>query len=293
MLASILITLREGLEAFLIIAILLGYLKKINQRAFSKYIWVGMSSAILASLILAYVFGLLAIRFSGENSLIFEIVAALFAVGVLTWMVLWMQRQAKTIKADLEHKVDLAISASHIYALAFLAFISVLREGLETVLFLGVLVKQSGPGFVPGAIIGLTIAAVIAYLIFKAAIRFNLRWFFVLTGSLLILIAGGLIAHVTAILQEMQILPVFIKEVWNTNSIINEDGFFGRILHAFIGYNGNPTLIEISAYTSYIVLFSLRFARIIKGNHRNKPGQFQPQTSDVEGAFSMSLSRNV
>jgi len=278
MLSSILITLREGLEAFLIIGILLGYLKKTNQRAFSKYIWAGMSTAILASLTLAYAFGLLAIRFTGKNALIFEVVAALFAVCVLTWMVLWMQKQARTIKADLEHKVDLAISTGHIYALAFLAFISVLREGLETVLFLGVLAKQSGPGFVPGTIVGLTIAAVIAYLIFRATIRFNLRWFFVLTGSLLILIAGGLIAHVAAILQEMQILPVFIKEVWNTNTIINEDGFFGRILHAFIGYDGNPTLIEITAYISYIALFFVQFARIIKGNHRNKPEQFQLRT---------------
>ena len=103
----------------------------------------------------------------------------------------------------------------------------------------------------------------------------------------LILIAGGLIAHVTAIFQEMQILPVFIKEVWNTNSIINEDGFLGRILHAFIGYDGNPTLIEITAYTSYIVLFSIRFAKIIKENQRNKPQQFQPQTSNVKETFAM------
>ncbi|MFQ6617078.1 MAG: FTR1 family protein, partial [Fidelibacterota bacterium] len=230
MLASVLITLREGMEAFLIIGILLGYLKKINQAKFNKYIWAGMLSAIVASIFLALAFQALAIQFEGRSAFIFEIVVALFAVCVLTWMVLWMQRQSRTIKADLEHRVDLAISTGSIYALAGLAFISVLREGLETVLFLGALVKQSGPGLLPGTILGLAIAAVIAFLIFKTAIRLNLKWFFIATGSLLILIAAGLIAHAVAALQEMEILPVYIKEIWNINSIINEEGFLGSIL---------------------------------------------------------------
>ena len=264
MLASILITLREGLEAFLIVGILLGYLKKINRPSLGKYVWGGMVMAILVSIGVAFLFRELAILFTGEKELIFEIVTSLFAVCVLTWMVLWMQRQAKTIKSELEHRVDMAIYSGHIFALASLSFISVFREGLETVLFLGVLAKDSGSGFIIGAIGGLVIAGIIAYLVFKSAIRFNLRWFFLITGSLLILIAGGLIAHAVEDLQELGVLPILLKEIWNTNSFIDEEGFLGSILHAFVGYDGNPSLLEIIAYIIYVGTFTMQFIKMVK-----------------------------
>ena len=266
MIAGSLITLREGLEAFLIVGILLGYLTKINQPRFKIHIWIGTGAAILISILLAVAFQALAIQFEGDAAELFEAAVALLAVGVLTWMVLWMQRQSRGIKVELEQKVDAALSNGQAFALAGLAFVSVLREGLETALFLSaVFVAARDDNLLPGAALGLALAAGITYLIFRSAIRLNLRAFFIVTGSLLIVIAAGLIGHSVMALQEIGWLPLGIATVWDMGQVIPNNGLLGRLLHAFIGYEAAPSALMVAAYAAYALVFGSQFIRAVRG----------------------------
>jgi high-affinity iron transporter len=265
MLAGLLITIREGLEAFLIIGILLGYLTKINQPRLKAYVWIGASTAILLSALIAVAFQLLAIQFEGAAEEIFEAAVALLAVGVLTWMVLWMQRQSRGIKGDLEHRVDVALSQGQAFGLAGLAFITVLREGLETALFLSaVYVSARGDNLLPGALLGLAIAAGVTYLIFRSSIRLNLRTFFLVTGSLLIVIAAGLVSHSVMALQEVGWLPVGTATAWDIGWLISNDGLLGHLLHAFTGYDAAPSVLMVVAYAAYAITFGIQFIRTLR-----------------------------
>lgn len=270
MLAGILITLREGMEAFLVVGILLGYLRRMGGEQFRKYVWLGTFVAVILSIALTIGMQALALELEGHAAHLFEIVVALLAVIVLSWMVIWMQRQAKTIKGDLEAKAQAAIINQQLYALTGLAFVSVLREGLETTLFLGALIGPAGKtGVLPGAFIGLLLAGILAYLVFKTLIKANFRIFFISTAFLLIFIASGLLAHTVMAFREMGSVPgIFGEVVWNTNSIIDEDGLLGRLLHAFIGYDGDPVVLEVIFYFGYLFLFGGWFLREIR-----KPAQ--------------------
>lgn len=263
MVAGILITLREGMEAFLVVGILLSYLRRVGAARFRGYVWGGTLAAVVLSIALTMAMQTFALELEGHPAHIFEIVVALLAVVVLSWMVLWMQRQAKTIKSELETKAQAAISNQQVYALGSLAFVSVLREGLETALFLGALIGPSGQsGLLPGAVIGLLLAGILAYFVFKTLVKVNFKIFFVTTGLLLILIASGLLAHTVMAFREMGTVPgIWGKVVWNTNWIIDEEGFLGRLLHAFIGYDGDPVLLEVIFYFGYLLLFGGWFVK--------------------------------
>lgn len=265
MIAGALITIREGLEAFLIVGILVGYLTKIKQAQFKAHVWIGTAAALMVSVLLAFLFQYIAFQFEGISAEIFEAVVALMAVGVLTWMVLWMQRQSRGIKGELEQKADEAISNGQAFALGSLAFVSVLREGVETALFLSaLLVTSRDMQLFPGAILGLVIAAVITYLLFRSSICLNLRNFFIVTGILLILIAAGLIGHSVMALQDIGWLPMGTTIVWNLQAIISNESLAGRLLHAFFGYEAAPTLLMVFAYALYVVLFGGQFYRAIR-----------------------------
>ncbi len=270
MLAGSLITIREGLEAFLIVGILLSYLTKINQPQFKIHVWIGAGAAILVSAVAAVTFQALAIQFEGQAAELFEAAVALTAVGVLTWVVLWMQRQSQTIKGDLEHKMSSALSKGQAWALAGLAFVSVLREGLETGLFLSamfVVVRADNP--LPGAALGLALAAGITYLIFRSALRLNLRTFFIVTGSFLIIIAAGLVGHSVMALQEIGWLPIGMSTAWDLGWLISNDGLLGKLLHAFVGYEAAPTWLMVACYTAYVLIFGGQF---VGAARRGAPG---------------------
>lgn len=270
MITGSLITIREGLEAFLIIGILLGYLTKIGQPRLKVHIWIGAGAAILISILLTAAFQALAIQFEGDAAELFEAGVALLAVGVLTWMVLWMQRQSRRIKSELEQKVDAALSHGQTFALAGLAFITVLREGLETSLFLSaVFIAARDENMLQGAAFGLAVAAGIAYLIFRSAIRLNLRTFFIVTGSLLILIAAGLVGHSVMALQELGWLPIGTTTAWNLGGLIPNEALIGRLLHAFVGYEAAPSLLMVFAYASYVLFFGGKFIHTVRSSIPN------------------------
>jgi high-affinity iron transporter len=251
--ASFLITLREGLEAALIISIVLAYLVRVQRRDQFGKVWLGTGSAIAASLavgaVIFWTFG----ELSGRAEEIFEGTAMLLAVGVLSYMVLWMRRQARNIKAHLEAQVKSALKVGSGLAIASLAFIVVVREGIETVLFLFGASRAAAPletAF--GGVAGLVVAVVIGYTGYRGSRRLNLSTFFNVTGTLLIFFAAGLLAYGIHEFQEAGLFPVIIEHVWDINYILNEEGGLGSFLKALFGYNGNPALSEVIAYLAYL-----------------------------------------
>lgn len=271
MIAGMLITIREGLEAFLITGILLGYLRKVGRTAFSRYVWAGTIAGVLCSIGLALAFHRLAVEFEGHRAALFEAAASATAVPILSYMVLYMQRQSHRFKAEAEIKAELAISTGQVLALGTLAFITVLREGLETALFLTALTTRvSGRGLMPGAFLGLAVAAAIAYTIFASTIRLNLRRFFIVTGFLLIFIAAGLCAHIFMALHEVG-FHLLGMTAWSTKAILDSESFLGRLLHAFIGYHDEPTVMQVVAYVGYLGIMSWAFLGAVKVSAWPKP----------------------
>lgn len=258
---ALLITLREALEASLIIGIILGYLAKVGQIRLARYVWWGAGLALLASAIAAYLFEVLAGGFEGRSEEIFEGIVMLAAVGVLTSMILWMQKQSRTIKGEIQNRVDQAIRSNAVAGIAVLAFVSVFREGVETVLFLkAALVSGAQQGVFVGGLAGILGAVVVAWLLFKTTVRLDLRKFFVATGTFLLLFAAGLFASGIHELQEASVLPVIVGHVWDINYLLNEKGLVGSFLKTLVGYNGNPSLLEALAWAGYLAVFGARYA---------------------------------
>ena len=185
MLSSLLITLREGLEAALIIGIILAYLARTDNRRGFKPVWLGISLAVLASLIAGATIYLLAGEFTGQAEEIFEGLAMFVAVGVLTWMIFWMRKQAVDIKVHLHAQIQSVLSGGSSLGLVLLAFVVVVREGIETVLFLfaATRVAESAALFAIGGLLGLALAVVIGYSIYRGTSRLNLRAFFNVTSA--------------------------------------------------------------------------------------------------------------
>ncbi len=253
MVSGLLITLREGIEAALIISIVLAYLVKTKNLKLKKYIWNGAYSAIVLSILLGLIISFSFSGLKGRSEEIFEGLVMLTATMVLTYMIIWMKKQSKTIKKNLERKVSKALVLSSGTALFLLSFTAIFREGIETVLFLISAMSTSSAGSVLiGSLIGFSIAIIIGVFIYKGSRRINLKVFFNVTGLALILFAAGLLANGIHELQEASIIPIYINHVWDINGFINEKGFFGSILKSIFGYNGNPSLLEVVTYFLYL-----------------------------------------
>jgi len=283
MAAGILITIREGLEAFLVIGILLGYLRKIGKQDAGKQIWLGAALALALSLISAVLFQYFSFALDGPAREMFEAVVTLLAVGVLTWMVLWMQRQSRYIKGELEGKLDRAISENKVFALASLAFFAIMREGIETVLILFGVAKSAESGLLLGAFLGLIIAGIISYLIFNTSVRLNLRRFFIVTGTMLLFIAAGMVSQAAHALEEAGLLSGALTNVaWNSGQFISDSGLAGKMLHVFVGYTAKPMLIQVILYLAYIAFFGSRFYLAISETAPAKKIKAKTAASEAE-----------
>jgi len=257
-----LLTTREGLEASLIVGIVLAYLAKTGNREHMKVIWAGAAAAVLASLLTGALLFFTVGELEGRAEQIFEGIAMFSAVGVLTWMIFWMRRQAVNIKQDLEARIQSAIAAGSAVGLASVVFFAVLREGWETALFLFAISESSTPGVTAvGAMIGLVVAITIGVLLYRGSRRLNLRQFFTVTGVLLIVFAAGLLAHGIHEFQEAGLLPMTVEHVWNTNAVLGEDTTFGEFMTTLFGYNANPSLLEVAAWATYLVTALVFFLR--------------------------------
>ena len=262
MTAAALITLREGLEAALIVGILLGYLAKIGQGDRRAFIWGGVVVATLASLLLATLVQILGLNLEGRAEQIFEGATMFLAVGVLTWMIFWMRYQARLLKNELERGVQQAVATGRNIGLFSLAFIAVFREGVETALFLSAAAFASpGQGTLTGAALGLAVAVLLGYLIYASTVRLNVRTFFNVTSVLLLLFAAGLLSHGIHEFQEAGLVPTVNEQVWDTNHLLDEASPTGELLKALFGYNGNPSLEEVAGYLAYwaVTLLGVRW----------------------------------
>jgi len=255
MFPSFLLSLREGIEAALIIGIIISALNKLHQEELKPVVWRGVAIAV----VLSFVFGLglnyLGMEFTGRLEEVFEGLAMLLAAAILTWMILWMQRRGSEIQRDLEAKTAHATLNRGGSALFILAFLAVFREGIELALFLMAARIASDPiSVLVGAIFGLGGAIILGWMLFATTRRLNLRQFFQTTNVLLLFFAAGLVAYGVHELNEAGWVPAVIENVWNINHIISDKSEVGLILKALFGYNGNPSLTEVLAYLSYFIV---------------------------------------
>ena len=270
MISDFIITFRETLEAALIVGIILAYLVKTKRIRYAPVVYIGIGTAVVASIISAFLFSALAGGFEGRAEEIFEGISMLVAAVLITFMILWMLRQ-KHIVVDLHKKVDSQISQQQRLGLFFLVFISVFREGIETVIFLGAAAFAAGDQSLVGALVGMIAAIALGYVIFVAGKRLNIKKFFNITSVLLILFAAGLVAHGVHEFEEAKLLPETIEHVWDINPPQNPDGSYpalhekgaiGSILTGLFGYNGMPCLLEVIAYIGYLVLIIILWKNI-------------------------------
>jgi high-affinity iron transporter len=255
MIAAGLIAFREGLEAALIIGIVLGYLSKIGQNGKKRLAWAGVAVAVILSFAIALVIQAVGAELEPPAEPIFEGLTMFVAVIMLTWMIVWMRRQARGLKSSLEHNLQTALSSGQNRALFLATFVAVFREGIETALFLSAAAFASdGLDTLTGAIAGLVIAALVGYLLYGATVRLNLRTFFNVTSVLLLVFAAGMFARGIGEFQEVSLLPVISERVYDLSALVPADSTFGQLLEAIIGYNPSPSLLQVIGYGGYWLL---------------------------------------
>jgi high-affinity iron transporter len=252
--SSFLITLREGLEISLVLAILISYLVKSNRGSEQSAVWLGSGIAALLCVALGLAFHFIAGGLNGHVEQAVEGVLATLAASVLTWMVFWMRKNARTLGGELRAKVDAATTTR---ALVVIAFIAVLREGLETVLFLlsAETASTSGGEVVLGGIIGLAIAAGLGYLVYAGGNKLNLKTFFNITGILLILFAAGLAGKAVHEFRELIEWESgwLISSPWTIASGPFSSGWVHDFLKALFGWASAPERLRVIAYFGYLI----------------------------------------
>ncbi|HEY79703.1 MAG TPA: iron permease [Caldilineae bacterium] len=264
MLASTLLALREGLEAALIIGVIIGALYKLGRGRLIPAVWMGTAAAGLLSFLAALILYRFGMSLEGSFEKVFEGATMLLAAGVLTWMIFWMKRQSAGMKSALEAEVSAAGEQTPFRSLFFLAFITIIREGIELSLFLtAAAFSQGGMQALLGAALGLTAAAVLGWLLYASSLRLNLQAFFNITSVLLLIFAAGLVAHGVHEFNEIGWIPAIIDPIWNMNHILDEKSALGEILKALFGYNGNPSLTETLAYVSYIAVIAIALRTMV------------------------------
>lgn len=259
--SSFLITLREGLEASLILAILLTYLKKTDRWADARFVWAGTAAAIGICLVAGVAIFIALDGLNGKVEYAVEGFIALSATAVLTHMIFWMRSHARTLGKELRDKVDASVGS----ALAIIAFVAVLREGLETVLFLlsAETATASGSDVVVGGLIGLALSVVIGFGVYRSGNRLNLRTFFNVTAVLLLLFAAGLAGKAV---HELRLLISWeagwlVSSAWTLESGVFASGTFYDFMKGLFGWHKSPENIRVLAYFAYLIPVLLVYLR--------------------------------
>jgi high-affinity iron transporter len=266
MATALLIMLREGFEAALVVAIVFAYLRRIDRLELAASVWRGVILAALLSLGVGVGVHLTAGSLEGDARLrCFAAISAL-AVVVLTWMVFWMRRQARAIKGDLEHRVDEALASPNVArGLAAVALIAVLREGIEAALFLiAAATEDSGWSVLIGGILGLAVASALAGLVYFGGRSLPMRAFFTVTGVVLIVFAAGLASRTVLFLQASGDLgSVNLNGVYDVTGIgwLTQSTEVGKFLAAMFGWDPRPSLEQVVAYLAYVVPVLTLFLR--------------------------------
>jgi high-affinity iron transporter len=264
MLANYLIGLREGMEAALVVAILVAYLVRSGHRHLLPQVWLGLTIAITVSLS----FG--ALLTYGPTGLTFEAQEAIggtlsiVAVGLVTWMIFWMARTARHLKSDLHGRLDRAFAAGR-SAVLVVTLVAVGREGLETALFLWAAAQATGGSAQPllGAALGLATATALGWGIYRGAVSVNLRAFFSWTGLFLIVVAGGVLAYGVHDLQEAGILPGLGALAFDVSATVPPQSWYGTLLKGVFNFSPATTWLEAIVWLAYVVPTAVVFARTV------------------------------
>jgi high-affinity iron transporter len=261
-LANYLIGLREGLEATLVVSILVAYLVKAGHRDRLRPIWLGVAAAVALSLAFGALLTFTSNNLSFEAQERFGGLMSIVAVGFVTWMIFWMRRTARYLKSELQEKLDAALLMGT-FALTLTAFIAVAREGLETSLFLWAAAQATGSGAAPiiGATLGIATAVVLGYLLYKRAVTINLAKFFTWTGAALIVVAGGVFAYGVHDLQEAGDLPGLDNLAFDVSGAVPPDSWYGTLLKGVFNFSPQTTWLEAAAWLLYVVPVMYLFFR--------------------------------
>ena len=259
--ASFLITLREGLEISLILAIVLGYLAKTDRRSLFRPVAIGSVTAAIVCLISGIAFHVLVGDFEGKSEQAIEGSLALVACAVLTWMIFWMSKNARGMSVGLQTKLESAVTQSK-RAVGFVAFAAVVREGFETVLFLlsAESGSSSGVAVVLGGLLGLVVSGALGVMVYRGGTRVDLRKFFFVTGALLILFAAGLAGKAVHEFRELfEIEGWAIESLWTVTSGPFASGWFHDFLNGMFGWSPDPERIRVLTYFAYLVPVAIAF----------------------------------
>ena len=283
MLPSYLLSLREGLEAALIIGIVLGALRKIRRTDLAPALWFGTLAAVGVSILAAMLLTLFGLGLEGNAEKIYEGFTMLIAAGILTWMIFWMSGQARHLKGELEEGVNKAAISTGRRAIFWLAFVAVVREGVELALFITAAFfagNNENVGLntiqtLAGVVLGLGTSILLGWSLLATTVRLDLRRFFQVTGLLLILFAAGLVAHGVHEFNEISWIPSIVEHVWDFNIFIDENSIMGELLKTLFGYNGNPSLTEMIGYFGYLITVTFLFTHSTAVKQEAKTAQSQ------------------
>jgi len=268
--ANLLIGLREGLEAALVVGILVAYLVKLNRRDVLPRLWMGVGLAVALSL------GLGALLTFGAYGLSFEAqeliggILSIFATALVTWMIFWMLRTARTLGTALRHDVDRHLTGAG-WGLVLVAFLAVGREGIETALFLWAAAQATGETTLPllGATIGIGLAVAIGWLIYRGMVRINLGRFFAWTGFFLIIVAAGVLSYGVHDLQEAGVLPGLHALAFDVSAAIPPDSWYGTLLKGTVNFSPATTWLEASVWVLYTLPVTILFIRALRRPHQS------------------------
>lgn len=305
MLATFLIGLREGLEASLVVGILVAYLKRTGRADVLPRLWAGVGLAIAIALGVGAIltFGDYMLTFQGQE--IFGGVMSLIAVTMVTWMIFWMQRASRHLKSALEGGVDKALATGSLWALVAVGFVAVAREGIESALLLWSMTQSFGsaPQALTGALGGIVIAVVIGALLARGALRLNLRTFFAWTGGFLVIVAAGVLAYALMDLQESGVVPgpfsalapvdatgavatgwagIPFGWAFDVSVAIAPSGTLATLLQGIVGFMPRMTWIQVIAWALYIAVVGTRYLRGLNGRRTARSAAVQAIPSRPE-----------
>jgi high-affinity iron transporter len=295
--ANYLIGLREGLEASLVVCILVAYLVKTGNRHRLLPIWLGVGAAVLLSLGFGAALEFTSAAMSFEQQELLGGSLSIVAVGLVTWMVFWMRRTARHMRSALHGRLDSAL-AMGTGALVLTAFLAVAREGLETALLVWTAVRattgeQSATDPLIGVTLGLLSAMALGWLFYRGAVRINLAKFFTWTGAMLVAVAAGVLAYGVHDLQEARFLPGLASKAFDISAQIPPDSWYGTLLKGTLNFQPDPTVWQVVVWAVYLVPVFLLF---LLPQRKTRPAEVPvhgPVETPVDGPVETPVDGSV